>query len=153
MAEKMIGSLIYGQHEIPKKTRALKERLKVPVTIGLVLIVIGALAYKFANFREEGRVKEFMAAVQSGNYEAAYALWDLSDGRYRMQDFLVDWGKDGYYTTGMTNAEIVDSNGSGQSVIVYVGANNLKIPVAIRVEKGTLKLSFSPTNKYDLAAP
>jgi hypothetical protein len=47
----------------------------------------------------------------------------------------------------------VDSNGQGQSVIVYVGANNLKVPVAIRVEKETLKLSFSPTNKYDFAAP
>jgi hypothetical protein len=94
-----------------------------------------------------------MDAVQRGDYEAAYALWDGSTGRYRMEDFLADWGKDGYYTTNMTTAEVVDSSGQGQSVIVYVGANNLKIPVAIRVEKETLKLSFSPVNKYDLAAP
>ena len=153
MADKIIGSLIYGHHEVPKKARALKERLKVPVAIGLALLIIGVLAYKFANYREERQVARFVEAVQRGDYDAAYALWDGSSGRYRMEDFLVDWGKNGYYTTDMTTADVVDSTSQGQSVIVYVGANNLKIPVAIRVEKETLKLSFSPINKYDLAAP
>src|SRR5215510_1034105 len=119
MAEKLIGSLLHDDHPIPKKSRAWKERLKVPVAIGMVLLVIGGIAYKFANFREERRVRQFIASVEQGQYEAAYQIWD-SDGHYRIQDFLQDWGRDGYYTKGMRDAQVVDSNGQGGSVVVYV---------------------------------
>ena len=147
MAEKLIGSLIYDDHPIPKKSRALKERLKVPVIIALVLVFISGLAYKFANFREEGRAREFIQAIQNGRYDAAYQYWD-ADGRYTMKDFLQDWGKDGYYTKGMHQAAVIDSNGSGGAVTVYVRIDSLKSPVALRVDKETLKISFSPVSKY-----
>lgn len=150
MADKIIKSLIYDDHPIPKRSRALKERLKVPVTIGLVLLVIAGLAYKFANFREERRVRQFVEAISKGEYETAYQSWD-ADARYTMKDFLQDWGKEGYYTKDMHEAKVVDSNGKGSWVVVYVEIDTLKYPVAIQVEKETLKLSFSPASKY--AAP
>ena len=146
MADKIIGSLIYDNHPIPKKSRAWKEWIKVPVAIGIVLLVIGGIAWKFANFREEGRVRQFIQAVQGGQYDAAYQLWDI-EGRYRMEDFLQDWGRDGFYTKGMQDARVVDSNGKGGSVIVYVAIDNRR-PVALMVDKESLKISFSPTNKY-----
>lgn len=147
MAEKIIGSLLHDDHPIPKKSRALKERLKVPVTIALVLIFISGLAYKFANFREERRVRQFIQEVESGQYDVAYREWD-SDGRYTMNDFIQDWGKEGYYTKGMHTARVIDSNGRGSAVVVYVDIDSLKSPVALRVDKETLKLSFSPVSKY-----
>jgi hypothetical protein len=147
MADKIIGSLIYDDHPIPKKTRALKDRLKVPVAIALVLIFVSGIAYKFANYREEGRVRQFMDAVQSGQYDAAYQLWD-ADGKYTQKDFLQDWGKEGYYTKGMHQARVVDSNGRGNAVVVYVGIDSLKSPVALKVDKETLKIAFSPISKY-----
>ena len=147
MADKIIGSLIYGNHEIPKRSRAWKERLKVPVAIGLVLLVIGGVAYKFANFREERRVGQFMQALIGGQYDAAYRDWDAGES-YTMKEFLEDWGKDGYYTKTLHESHIVDSNGKGGAVVVYVSMDNFKEPVALVVDKETLKLSFSPTNKY-----
>ncbi len=147
MAEKIIGSLIYGEHEIPKKTRALKEALKVPIAIGLVLIFVGGLAYKFANFREERRVRQFLEAIRNAEYEVAYQGWD-ADSHYNIKDFLQDWGKDGYYTKGMHQASVTDSNGKGGAVVVYVGIDSLKYPVALLVDKETLKISFSPVSKY-----
>ena len=147
MAEKLIGSLIYGEHQIPKKSRTWKEALKVPVSIALVLIFIAGLAYKFANFREEGRVRQFVEAVSSGQYDDAYQRWD-GDAHYNMKDFLQDWGKDGYYTKGMREARVTDSNGKGASVIVYLTIDSLKYPVALLVDKDTLKISFSPVSKY-----
>jgi hypothetical protein len=147
MAEKIIGSLIYGEHPIPKKSRAWKDRLKVPVSIGLVLLVIGGLTYKFANFREERRVRLFMAAVEGGQYEEAFKNWD-ADEHYTMKDFLEDWGKEGYYSKGMHEARVVDSNGKGGAVVVYVAMDTIKRPVALLVSKETMKLSFSPVNKY-----
>jgi hypothetical protein len=147
MAEKLIGSLIYGEHEIPKRSRTWREALKVPVAIGLVLIFIGGLAYKFANFREERRVRQFIESVENGQYDAAYQSWD-GDAHYTMKDFLQDWGKDGYYTKGMREAGVTDSNGKGGSVVVYLTIDSLKHPVALRVDKETLKISFSPISKY-----
>jgi hypothetical protein len=147
MAEKIINSLIYGDHPIPKKSRALKERLKVPVGIALVLIFISGLVYKFANYKEERRVRQFMEVIQSGRYDSAYQQWD-ADARYTMADFLQDWGRDGYYTKGMHDARVVDSNGKGGAVVVYVGIDSLRSPVALLVNKETLKISFSPISKY-----
>ena len=147
MAEKLIGSLIYGEHAAPKKVRPWKERLKVPLTIGVVLLVIGGAAYKFANFREEGQVNRFIEALGAGQYDAAFANWDAG-GSYTIKEFLEDWGKDGYYTKGMHEAGIIDSNSSGATVIVYVSIDTFNRPVALMVNKETLKLSFSPVNKY-----
>ena len=147
MADKLIGSLLYDEHPIPKRSRALKERLKVPVAIALVLIFISGIAYKFANFREERSVRRFIAAIENGQYDVAYQDWD-ADGRYTVKDFLQDWGKEGYYTKGMHEARVVDSNGKGGSVVVYLGIDSLKSPVALRVDKETLKISFSPVSKY-----
>jgi hypothetical protein len=147
MADKIIGSLLYDDHPIPRKTRALKERLKVPFYIALVLIFISGLIYKYANFREERAVSRFIGQVEGGNLDAAYQLWD-AEGRYKMQDFLQDWGRDGYYTKGMHQARVVDSNSKGSSVVVYLDIDSLKSPVALLVDKDTLKISFSPVSKY-----
>ncbi len=147
MSEKIIGSLLYDNHPIPKKSRALKERLKVPLSIGLVLIFIGGAVYKFANYREEGRVEDFMEDVAGGRYEAAYQRWD-ADEHYTMKDFLQDWGKEGYFTQGMKEARVIDSNSMGTWVVVYLEIDTLKYPVALQVNKETLKLSFSHQSKY-----
>jgi hypothetical protein len=143
MADKIIGSLLYDDHPIPKKSRAWKQRLKVPVGIGLVLILIAGIAYKFANYREERRVRQFIAEIQSEQYENAFQEWDPNP-KYTIKDFLEDWGKEGYYTKGMREARVVDSNGQGSWVIVHVEIDTLKYPVALQVNKETLKLSFAP---------
>ena len=88
-----------------------------------------------------------MEAVETGQYEAAFQNWDADD-HYTMKDFLQDWGKDGYYTKDLHEARVFDSNGRGVAVVVYVAMDNFKAPVALLVNKETLKLSFSPTNKY-----
>ena len=147
MADRLIGSLLYDDHPIPKKSRALKDRLKVPAGIALVLIFVSGIAYKFANYREERRVRQFVGAIEKEQYDAAYREWD-ADGRYTMNDFLQDWGKEGYYTKGMHEARVVDSNGRGGAVVVYLAIDSLKSPVALRVDKETMKISFSPVSKY-----
>jgi hypothetical protein len=48
----------------------------------------------------------------------------------------------------MREARVTDSNGKGGSVVVYVTIDSLKYPVALLVNKETLKISFSPVSKY-----
>jgi hypothetical protein len=146
--EPLVGSLIYGDHKVPKKSRPWKERWKIPVAVGMAFVALFILAYKFYNYREEGAVKQFLGDVFGGHPDAAFAKWDVDGASYSMQDFLTDWGKDGYYTKGVESARVVDSNSRGTSVVVYVGIETLKFPLALRVDKESLKLSYSPTNKY-----
>ena len=145
MAEKLIGSLIYGDHPEPKKARPLKDRIKVPLSLFLALVIIGGLLYKFVNYREEAHVQTFMEAVAAGRYDEAYAMWD-GDERYDLDDFLVDWGADGFYTSDLLEYDVVDSNSRGSAVIVYARLNG--VVVAILVDKETLLLSFSPEQVF-----
>jgi hypothetical protein len=152
MREPMVGSLIYGDHKVPKKTRPWRERWKLPVIVGVSFVAIGFLVYQYHNYREEGAVKEFLADISSGQTDAAFAMWDIDGSSYTMQDFLTDWGKDGYYTKGAASLRVVDSNSRGQSVVVYVDIDTFNVPLALRVNKDTLKLSYSPSNKYKVRA-
>ena len=146
MAEKLIGSLIHGDHPEPGKARPLKDRLKIPVALLLTLLVIGGGLYRFINYREESRVSAFLETIAARQFEDAYAMWD-GDERYDLGDFLEDWGEAGFYTTGLERFDVIDSNNRGSSVIVYATVND-GFPIAILADKETLLLSFSPENKY-----
>jgi len=148
MREPMVGSLIYGDHKVPKKSRPWSERWKLPVAVALLFIVATALYYKYHNYRQEGAVSQFLNEVFTGHPDTAYTRWDVEDGDYSLQRFLDDWGKDGYYTKGVSTAKVIDSNSRGPVVIVYVGIDKFKLPLALRVDKESLKLSYSPINKY-----
>ena len=146
MAEKLIGSLLYDDHPKPRKARALRDLLKVPVALLLALLVIGGGFYRFINYREESRVSDFLEAIAANQFEESYAMWDGHE-RYDLGDFLVDWGDEGFYTTDLETIDVIDSNNRGTSVTVYATIND-GVPIAILVDKETLLLSFAPENKY-----
>jgi len=148
MSNPMVGSLIYGDHKVPKKQRPWQERIKMPIVVGVVFLIGAVLAYKFCNYRQERSVTTFLDEVSGGQVDAAFAQWDIDGGSYTKQDFVKDWSKDGYYLKGATSAKVIDSNSRGGDVTVYVAIDTFKVPLAIRVNKETLKLSYSPNNKY-----
>ena len=148
MSEKIIGSLIYGDHVVPKKQRPWKQRIVLPLSITILVLLIVIGAYKFINYREEGSIQTFLTNLRDGHYDTAYANWDITDGHYSMKKFMEDWGKDGYYGKALASAKISDSNSKGTVVIVYVKFKGFKAPVSFLVDKETLKMSFSTLNKY-----
>jgi hypothetical protein len=148
MKEPMVGSLIYGDHKIPKRRGTWKERGKLPGLVLLIFIFLGFLGYTYVNFRQERSVSEFLAQISAGQIDDAFAKWDLDGGSYTKKDFVSDWGKDGYYTKGASSMKVIDSNSRVGEVIVYVAIDTFDVPVALRVNKETLKLSYSPNNKY-----
>jgi hypothetical protein len=152
MKEPMVGSLLYGDHKVPKKSRSWQERVKLPGIVIVVFIVLGFVAYKYYNFQQERSVTEFLAEVSSGQIDTAFSKWDVEGGSYTMKDFVSDWGKEGYYTKGATSKKVIDSNSRGQEVVVYVDIDTFKVPLALRVNRETLKLSYSPNNKYKAKA-
>jgi hypothetical protein len=152
MKDPMVGSLLYGDHKVPRKSRPWQDRIKLPGIVIAVFIVLGFIGYKKYNFRQERSVTEFLEEVSSGQLDNAFSKWDLEGGSYTMKDFVSDWGKDGYYVKGATSSKVIDSNSRGQEVVVYVEINTFKVPLALRVNRETLKLSYSPNNKYKAKA-
>jgi hypothetical protein len=124
-----------------------QQRLKMPIFVALTFVVLGLLTYRFYNYRAEGAVDVFLEDIFRSRYDQAFQKWDAG-GSYTMADFLTDWGQEGYYTKGFSSGSVIDSNRKGRSVIVYASIDPDRRPIALIVDNETLKISFSPTNKY-----
>lgn len=144
MSDHLIGSLINSEKI---ETRSLWSRLKWPLVAGIVLVIIGTLAYEFRHHQYEQQVRAFIDALAEARYTDAYAMWDGGES-YDMTRFLEDWGEEAYYTTN-TDPRVVDSESTGSTVTIYVALReDDPIPTAIRVNRESGLLSFAPVNKY-----
>ena len=84
-------SLLEPPVEKPKKHHV------VTITLAAVaLVVIIALWFTFRYYPEKKAAGQFFAALTAGDTAKAYALWKPSS-TYTMNDFLADWGTNGYY--------------------------------------------------------
>jgi hypothetical protein len=64
--------------------------------VALALALGLALFFAFRFNGEKRTIEHFMDAVVAGNFEQGYQIWK-ANGSYSYQDFLQDWGKQGYY--------------------------------------------------------
>ncbi len=84
-------SLLEPPVEKPKKHHV------VTITLAAVaLVVIIALWFTFRYYPEKKAAGQFFAALTAEDTAKAYALWKPSS-TYTMNDFLADWGTNGYY--------------------------------------------------------
>ncbi len=126
-----------------------KDRpLMMPVLLVGTAVGLGILIYFFANFREERAVQRCMEALQNGDLTGAYQIWGPTE-EYTYQDFLEDWGEDGYYGR-VRDFKIVESKSKGSGVIVRVQLTTsegiLRSPIAFWVERKDQTIGFAPTD-------
>jgi hypothetical protein len=114
------------------------------VIAAILAVVLGALVYAFfRNYAEEQAVSRFLTALQQGNYEEAYRLWQPSPS-YTFHDFVRDWGEQGDYGR-IRQFEILKSKSRGSnSVVVTVRINNVNPPLDLVVDRATKGLAYSP---------
>src|SRR5437868_5518882 len=146
MADKLIGNLITGDHVVPKPSMPLKQKITIATAVFVVVSFGSFLVWKFINYREESQVIRFFQEIVQGQYDQAYASWDAG-GSYTMKDFLDDFGREGYYTKNMHEARVVTSRGKGGGVVVCVQIDARPKVLPIRVDKDSLKLSYSPVDR------
>jgi hypothetical protein len=108
----------------------------------------GWAMYVHANYREERQVERFLEAVQSGQYRQGHAMWDGDE--YGFDRFLADWGTGGRHTTD-SDIDVIDSTTYGSVVTVYI-KTAAPTPVAIRVDKESMLLSYALSNEYGAVA-
>jgi len=106
-------SLLEPPAEKPKKHYVLK------ITIAAVaLLVILALWFAFRYYPEKKAAGQFFDALAAGDTTKAYALWKPSSS-YAMNDFLADWGTNGYYGP-VRSYRIMDAKAVRESASIEV---------------------------------
>ena len=127
---------------------ARREKLfKGAVVTLLVSVALGSLLYVwFKNYPQERRVKQFLAAIEAGDYEHAYTFWGCSVEQpcptYPYDAFLVDWGEKSPLGPVKTFS-LGRSSEQGTGVIIEVEINGKPQP-ELWVEKQTGVVGFSP---------
>jgi hypothetical protein len=102
--------------ETSSKTRHLRF-----VAVALVVLAIVVVYLTFRFYPEQRAAQRFFDAVVAGDTNTAYKLWKASPS-YRLQDFLADWGPNGYYgpVKSYKILKITEPKDSGNSVAVQV---------------------------------
>jgi hypothetical protein len=131
-----------------------RRRRNAIIAIVILVLIAAWVAYHFRDYPERNAVSKFFAALQSNNFETAYAVWfhdpDWKQhtnqySTYPFNDFYRDWGPGGEW--GVVKSYAVDcslSPGEGSGVIVQVTVNHRAEPAYVWVEKSNRTLSFSP---------
>jgi hypothetical protein len=97
-----------------------KSRPLTWVVVALVAAVALSLLWSFRYYAEKKAAGHFFEAVAAGDMNRAYQIWKPGPN-YAMQDFLADWGPNGYYGP-VKSFEIGEANAprGGSGVIVSV---------------------------------
>lgn len=96
-----------------------KARNLTYTVAALALIAAVALWYLLRFYPEKRVVQHFFDALVAGDMTKAYDIWKPSPS-YRMQDFLADWGPQGYYGPVKSYKTMGAQAPHGQSTSVVV---------------------------------
>lgn len=139
------------------------------ILAAVILAVLAAVLYwQFRYYREERLVRSFMDALQAGDYQAAYEIWNPNPA-YTFDKFLRDWGETtsfgrvrSYEIVWMRDisrlrvpisGEIrrtIRVSGRSTGIIVAVKINGSEPEVQIWAETDPPRLSFPP---FELQPP
>ncbi len=80
----------------PPPDTASKSRPVAFTVAAIVLVAVVSLWWTFRFYSEKRAVAHFFDALVAGDTSTAYKLWKPKPS-YRMDDFLADWGSNGYF--------------------------------------------------------
>jgi hypothetical protein len=126
---------------------ARRERLWKRIGLGVLAVAVlgGTLWFLFRNYKEEGRVKDFLSLLERREYKSAYALWGCTDETpcrdYNFERFLQDWGEksDAADVSAIRRAKVKTCDHGIIQVLEIKGQE-----VHLYVDSASLVLGFSP---------
>ena|SRR5689334_3292940 len=125
------------------------RRLRIIKTVVIAVVaavVLGAvLLFVFHNYREEQRVKQFFAALQAKDYQAAYRMFGCTEAKpctaYAFNKFMEDWGPESGHDPAQ--ARITRSRSCGTGVILTVDYGRQR-EEKLWVERKNMSIGFPP---------
>jgi len=151
--------------DAPKFDVRRERRNRNLLITGVVVIVVAAIAlgswfvevpWQIWHWPQDHRVNNFFAAVQSGDLEKAYGLWNNDPDwkqhpdqykAYSLSDFQKDWGPASDYGV-IKSHKIVVAHRVGNGVVIGVNINGGKTPIFLRVDSASKTIGFSPVELY-----
>jgi hypothetical protein len=124
----------------PKPSRPIGRYILLAL---LAAIIVAGATYYFWDYPEERAVSRFLEAVQRGDYQTAYRLWQASPS-YTYDDFVKDWGPNGDYGKIREFEVLHAKSSSSGTVTVTVIINHESPALRLLVDKKTKGLAFSP---------
>ncbi len=127
----------------PKPKKGIRKYVSLPLLIVVVLILGGLAYYAFHNYAEEQVIKRFLTAVERGNYQQAYRIWQPSK-EYTFQDFMHDWGPTGDYGRIRTFRILGTQSKGSRTVVVTIRINHENPPLDLVVDRKHKGIAYSP---------
>lgn len=141
------------------------RRNHIIAVTSVIVVVVAAIAawlwflqipWQFWHWPADHKINKFMTAVESGDFNKAYGLWN-NDANwqqhpqryepYNFNEFMKDWGPNNQDYGPIRSHQIVISHHAGNGVIVGVRINGQSKPLFLRVDdSGTI--GFSPVELY-----
>jgi hypothetical protein len=125
-----------GLLEPPVETSSKSRHLKF-VAGALVVLAAVVVYFTFRFYPEQRAAQRFFDALVAGDTSAAYQRWKAGPS-YRLQDFLADWGSNGYYgpVKSYKILKVSSPDRSSNSVVVEVTVSPFSpMPDATDAEK------------------
>jgi len=137
--------------EIAEKLRERRRRIRIAIAVFVVLLA-GFIWWEMRFWPEERTINKFFTAIESQNFEQAYAIWMADPNwkqhpekydRYRYGDFYHDWGPAGEYGP-IQSHKIEGSSNGGSGAVIEVQINGRPITTNLWVEKSDKSISYPP---------
>ncbi|HEX5236203.1 MAG TPA: hypothetical protein VFW25_12835 [Silvibacterium sp.] len=147
------------------KYNASRENRNRNLGIAAVVILIVAFAagisfyldmpWQLWHLPSDHRVNQFFSAIEGGNLQKAYALWNNDPNWqqhptqysvYNFDQFQKDWGPASDYGV-IKSHKIIVAKTVGNGVVMGVDINGGKTPIFLRVDH-TKTIGFSPVELY-----
>lgn len=134
----------YGAAETERaKRERLLKNLAIAAVAAVVLAIIGW--FQFRNYKEEGRIKQFVELLQAKQYDEAYKMWGCTEAApcrdYSKQRFLEDWGPQSKHPEpSAIQLKKVKSCTNGIIQIMQWGSEE----ILLTVNRADLLIGFSP---------
>jgi hypothetical protein len=141
------------------KYDAQRENLKRNIVIAALVFVLvgGFFAFWFRNWPAEHRINNFLASVESGDFNTAYALWNHDPSwqqhpqqysAYDINQFQKDWGPMSEYGKIRSHRVLMSKSVGNGTVVGLVFNGDIAHPVFLRVDDKTKTIGFSPVELY-----
>jgi len=129
------------------KDQKREKRRKLIVLSVIGLVIAGGLIWFFGRtFTEERAAKRFFSALESKDYQSAYAMWGCTDQTpcrdYKFDKFLEDWGpKSPYANASEISTTLAEP--CGNSVWITIKTPKTE-ELGLSVDPDTKVISFTP---------
>jgi hypothetical protein len=110
-----------------------------------VAIAGGTLYFLFRNYREEGKMKAFLADLRKQDYKSAYAHWGCTDAQpckdYPFDKFMEDWGPKSPHANAAA-ARVLKTRSCSTSIIQVLDFGGEEVNLI--VDRKTQTVGFAP---------